>query len=1104
MRRFLLVFTALIMATSLAFAQSSVSGKVLDADGNPVEGAAVVVKGTTVGTYTKTDGSFQLQLPEGATNVVVSFVGMGTQDLAVSGPTMTITLIDQDFMIDEVVVTALGISRDKKSLGYATQEVGGEEVTRVKDVNFINALSGKLAGVSIGRSNQLGGSANVIIRGYTSLTGNNQALFVVDGIIMSNDINNSTNQQTGRGGFDYGNAAMDINPEDIESINVLKGAAATALYGSRAANGVIVITTKKGTRSRGLGVSASFGTTFGMIDPSTFVNYQTEYGPGYSAIQGFYASEYDPANPNDPAGLEYFDFGNGRELITATYEDASYGAKLDPNLLVYDWRSLYPELSSYKQKFPLVAGANDASTFYETSRMFNTNVSVDGGSDRANYRLSFTNTDQKGNLPNSQLIRNAVSFAGGYDLTDRLKVSSTVNYVLTEGVGRYGTGYDNRNVNQSFRQWYQVTTDMVDQRNAYEQTGLNLSWNPYGALDPSRATVPHYFDNYYFNRFENYNNDERNRMFGNFQVDYKLTDWLSIMGRMSTDRYSEIREERIAVGSVDVSSYSRSNRSFAENNLDLILSAEKYFGEMSLSGLVGANYRRTYSESISAATNGGLVTPGVYSLSNSVNNPLAPAETYNKIGADGYFARATFGYAQMLYLDITGRYDIASTLPAANNSFFYPSASLSFVFSELMNTSGSFNFGKVRFNYAEVGNLAPALLVNDIYILNSPFGSQPLSTASAIRRNQNLLSENTRSLEAGLELAFFENRLSLDLSVYQASSFNQIYTADVTAATGRRTDVVNAGQIDNKGIEVQFRAIPVATGDFKWKINVNWAKNVNEVVDLFGDQTNLQIASMQGGVTLNASVGQPFGALRGTNFVYHSDGSAIVYPHFMSGVRFRKTASPEVIGDINPDWRGGIMNTVSYKGLALSFLIDAQMGGDVFSLDTWYGYATGIYDITAGTNSKGGQRRDEPENGGGIYLSELPYLNDMKTVVQSGTDANGVPISDGTVNEEAFYVSDVYNSLGYVYAPNALHVYDASFVKLREVTLNYSLPASIVQKTRLNGIDISVFGRNLWIIYKNTPYTDPESGLSAGNVQGYQSGAYPAVREVGFNIGLKL
>jgi hypothetical protein len=599
-------------------------------------------------------------------------------------------------------------------------------------------------------------------------------------------------------------------------------------------------------------------------------------------------------------------------------------------------------------------------------------------------------------------------------------------------------------------------------------------------------------------------------MFGNVQVDYEFTDWLKFTGRMSTDRYSELREERIAVGSVDVSNYARTNRNFYENNLDLLLNAEKYFGELSVSGLLGANYRRTGTDRIFAQTNGGLVTPGIYSLSNSVSNPAAPSEANTTIGVNGYFARATFGYKQMLYLDLTGRYDIASTLPVENNAYFYPSASLSFVFSELMNTGGAFTFGKVRANYAEVGNLAPALFTSNVFLLNTPFNGVPLSTTSSIQRNANLLSENTQSTEVGLELAFFQNRLSLDASAYLAQSFNQIFQAEVTAATGSRSKIVNAGQIDNRGIEFTLRAVPIATKDFKWKINVNWAKNENKVVALFGDQTNYQITSVQGGITMNATVGEAFGTIRGTNYVYDDAGAAIVYPHFDSGVRFQKTATPEVIGDINPDWTGGIQNTLTYKGVSLSFLVDMQMGGDFFSLDTWYGYATGIYDITAGTNKDGNPRRDQPENGGGLYLDELSYTQDMKTVSQavdgSGAlvfDADGVPVSSGQANTEPFYVSDVYNSLGYVYAPNAFHVYDASFVKLREVSLNYSLPASVIGKTPFAGIDFSLIGRNLWIIHKNTPYSDPESGLSAGNVQGYQSGAYPAVREYGFNIGLK-
>jgi len=955
----------------------------------------------------------------------------------------------------------------------------------------MNSLSGKVSGVQIRRSNDLGGSTNVVVRGYKSLTGNNQALFVVDGIIMSNEITNSANQQTGRGGYDYGNAAMDINPNDIETINVLKGAAATALYGSRAANGVIVITTKKGTQRKGLGVQASFGTTWGNIDKSTFVRYQKQYGAGYGP---YYAS--------DDGYYDFFDLGNGDQLITPTYEDASYGGELD-GTLAYDWRSLYPQLSTYGQLMPQRAAANDATSFYQTSRALNTNIAVSGGTDKADYRLSYTNLDQNGVLPNSKLVRNTVAFNGGYKITDKIRVSSVVNYVLTEGKGRFGTGYDNRNVNQSFRQWYQTTTDMEEQRRAYEQTGLNISWNPYGALDPARATVPHYFDNYYFNRYENFNNDTRDRIFGNVMLEYKLTDWLTFTGRMATDRYSELREERIAIGSVDVSRYSRTNRSFAENNLDLFLQFNKSFNEnFSIGGLLGANYRRTKTDAIAAETNGGLVVPKLYALSNSVSPPLAPGEAATTVGVNGYFGQVNLGFKQMIYLDLTGRYDIASTLPEANNSYFYPSASLAFVFSELTNIN-ALSLGKVRVNYAEVGNLADPLLVNNVNILNSPFNGVALATASSIRRNPNLVSENTKNIEAGLELSFVENRVGLDVTLYRANSFNQIFRADVTGATGRRTDIVNAGEIQNQGIELTLRGTPVKTKDFSWNINVNWTKNTNEIIELFGDQTNLQLNSVQGGVTLNAPVGGRYGTLRGTNFVYHTDGKTPVvyeFPGARTGMRYRVSGTPEDIGSIIPDWIGGIQNVLNYKGVNLSFLIDMQRGGDFFSLDTWYGYATGIYDLTAGNNKNGQPVRSDPTTGGGYFPDDA----NMMGVVQTGTDENGKPISDGTPNTVGFWAGDYANSIGYATAPNKMHVWDASFVKLREVALTYSLPASITAKTPFTGIDFSLVGRNLWIIHKNSPYSDPEAGLSAGNNQGNQSGAYPAIKEYGFNIGLKL
>lgn len=1093
MKKFsLIVAMLLFVATTATFAQRTVTGTVTDQSGETLISVNVVVKGTTVGTITDLDGKYSIKVPDGSNTLVFSYTGFTSQDIELGASDVVDVQLSEGILLNDVVVTALGIEREKKTLGYATQEVSGEAVTTVKDANFINSLSGKVAGVDIRRSNDMGGSTNVIIRGYKSLTGNNQALFVVDGIPISNDNTNTTNQQTGRGGYDFGNAAMDINPEDIETINVLKGAAATALYGARAANGVILITTKKGSKKKGLGVTVGTGVTFGQIDKSTMPRYQSSYGPGYGQ---FYTN----------GGLDEFDFGLGAGALasTPTYEDASFGDAFNASTQVYDWRSYYPEMEQwYAKQFPFVAGANDPTSFYETSATYNTNVSIDGGTDKSSYRLSYTNFDQKGILPNSNIKKNTISFAAGYDINDKLKVSSSVNYVYTEGLGRYGTGYDNRNVNQSFRQWYNVGVDIADLKTAYDETGLNLTWNPKGPSDPGSATTPNYFDNFYFNRNQNFSTDNRSRIFGNMQLEYKLTDWLNVVGRVTTDRYNELQEERIAVGSVDVAEYSRYNKSFYENNFDLFLTANKYLGaddKINISGMVGTNSRRSSTETVFAETNGGLVVPGLYALGNSVSGINAPTETSRPLGVNGIYARGTIGYGNMLYLDLTARRDASSTLPPGNNGYFYPSASLSFIFSEVLKSS-FFDFGKIRLNYAEVGNDAPFGSIDDVYIMGTPF-NVPLASVPSRQNNSELLSEKTKNFEAGVEMYFLNNRIGLDASVYRSNTFNQIIPVTVSGATGALSKFVNAGNIQNQGVEVALNVKAVKSTNFTWDIALNWARNRNKVIELYEGQTNLQIASVQGGVTINATVGEAFGSIWGSNYVYDSydtdaDGnktpsagaSPVVIPHNVDGVRYDRTVAPEVIGNINPDWKGGINNRFGYKNLAFSFLVDMQKGGQFFSLDTWYGYATGIYDFTAETNSNGKNVRDLPSDGGG-YIIEGAVIETSPGVYAPNT--------------QAFFGSDYRSALGYARAPNAYHIWDATFIKLREVSLTYSLPKSVLTNTPFTGLNVSLVGRNLWIIHKNSTYSDPESGLSAGNVQGNQSGAYPAVKEYGINVSVK-
>ena len=1104
---------AFVLATNFAIAQS-VSGVVSDAgSGDALPGVAVSEKGTNNATLTDFDGKFTIKANKGAT-LVFSSMGMDSKEVTASSDFIQVSLTASASQLDEVVVTALGMTREKKSLGYATQDVDGAEVTTVKDANFVNSLSGKVAGVQIKSSGTLGGSANVVIRGSSSLTGNNQALFVVDGMPISNSTGNSSDGARGRGGYDYGNAAMDINPEDIENISVLKGAAATALYGSRASNGVVLITTKSGKSNTGkktLGVTVSTGITVGAINQNTFVRHQKSYGPGYGR---YYGGAYTSTSPTDSVFTDgraqsYDANGDGQNDIALPMgEDASFGLAVDPNMDVYDWESIYPELPTYQQSKKHVAGENGALSFYEQSVTRNNNFAVDGGGENSSFRLSATSFDQKGIVPGSSIGRDNVSFSGRFDASDRLTVSAKANYINQNGKGRYGTGYDSRNPNQSFRQWYNVLTDMDAQKDAYTNYGeKNYSWNAYG-YGAANPTAPHYFDNFYYSALQNFSTDSRNRIIGNIMAEYQINDWMKLTGRMSADSYNEIREERIGTESVDVSMYTRNNRAFTEQNNDLYLNINKNFGtdgEISFSGLLGYNQRRSSFQSIYASTNGGLVVPGVYALSNSVAAPAAPSENANKIGVDGIYGQASIGYQNFLYVDLSARQDVSSTLPVENNTYFYPAASLSLIWSEFVD-SDILSFGKLRANWANVGSDAPANSLADAYVIGTPFSGTTLASAPSTQSNSNLLPENTASTEFGLEVKMFDNRVGFDVSAYNRITTNQILPAQVSTATGSFYKYVNAGRVDNEGVEVSGYITPVKTKDFQWDISVNWSTNDNTVVELFGDSQSLLLSGVQGGVNMTARVGEAFGTLEGTQYVRAGgDGAPLVYDWSSSrgGARYY-TGDVGVIGNVQADWRGGINNAISYKNIRLSALVDAQMGGNFFSLDTYYGYGTGVYDFQAGTNAAGNPIRTNVEDGGGLTFEEVAYLGIETPQQWDGVtvDADGNPV--GTENSTPMWMNDYGNAMGWALGgPKEMHIHDASFVKLREVALTYTLPTSALAGLPVAGVDVSLIGRNLAILYKNTPWSDPEAGLAAGNLQGYQSGAYPTLREVGVNLRVK-
>ncbi len=1089
MRRFLTLFLMLMLSGALAFSQNrTISGTVKDDTGAPVPYATVTETGTRNAKTADGNGNFTIKM-QGSGGLTFTAAGFDASSENPTGNIVSATLKRNATELSTVTITtALGIKRNKNTLPYAAQQVSGDEVSRTRGANAASALSGKVSGLQIIQGNGIGASTNVVIRGTKSLTGNNQALFVVDGVPINNDNNNATNrtpvdqkrkdQTTGGGGYDYGNAAADINPDDIESLTVLKGAAASALYGSRAANGVIMITTKKA--KRGLGITLNSGLLFGSIDKSTMPKYQTQYGAGYS-------------DPYQKDGFFYFDVdGDGvKDYVTPTTEDASYGVKYDPNLMVYQWDAFDKAGPYYHKARPWVAAQNNPTTFYINTVSNNNNIQIDGASEKGNYKLGFTRSEEYGVLPNSRVIKNLVNFGAGYNITDKLTVNAYANYGKVDGRGRYGTGYNGRNVNQNFRQWYQTNVDIQEQKDAYFRNQKNVTWNWGNPADEETGLVPIYTDNYYWMVYQQYETDTRSRIFGNVSVNYKVNDWINLMGRVSLDTYSELQEERIAKGSNITSMYSRFNHSFSEKNYDLLATIDKNLtADLNLKALAGLNLRRMEDNSILALTNGGLIGPGIYSLANSLNPINAPTESDQPRAVDGYFGGATLGYKEFLILDGSIRRDRSSTLPKDNNAYNYYAISGSWVFSKNLNANW-LSSGKLRLNYATVGNDAPWGSTSDVYTQPPPFGSAILFSLPGTKNNPDLKPEYSKSKEIGLEMAFLRNRIGFDVTYYQTNTTDQIIPVALSYATGFTSKFVNAGEVQNRGIELSMFGSPVKTKDFSWDINVNWSRNRNKVLSLFGDATNLQLGSFQGGVSLNATIGQPYGTIQGKTWgmIDPSDPSKIIAWDGSgekvvksNGRYYTTTTTNNVIGNVNPDWTGGIYNTFRFKGISLGFLIDVRSGGDLFSLDRYYGLATGITVETVQLNDLGNPSRNTIADGGGIIVP--------------GVTADGKPNAKRVEND--------FGTYGYAYNPNAAFIYDASYVKLREVVLSYALPQSLVSKTKvIKGAELSVIGRNLWIINKNLPYSDPEENLSSGNIQGYQSGAYPTTRSIGVNLKLK-
>ncbi|HEX2095429.1 MAG TPA: SusC/RagA family TonB-linked outer membrane protein [Longimicrobiaceae bacterium] len=1038
MKKLLVLTTAcLVLGTGEVWAQNrTVSGQVTSSDGRPLAGVIVAVKGTNVRAVTDANGRYTIEVPATGQQLVFSGQSVASREAAISGNTVNVTLASQAVALEGLVVTALGITQREKTIGTSVQSVRGEELTRAPEANFVSALSGKVAGVSVTNTSTQGGSSRIVIRGAASISGNNQPLFVVDGVPVDNSaprLNGFTGTGKTQGAVDYGNAAADINPNDIESISVLKGPNAAALYGARAANGAIIITTKSGRNARGLGITANSNVTFET--PLVLPSYQNQYGQGYGGE---------------------FDYVNGRGGGRNDGVDESWGPPCDGRPI----RQFFSE----GQPVPFVCYEDNVSSFFETGRTITNSVALSASSDRVNGRLSVTDVRTDGMYPGMELGRLTTAFNGGLRLTDRLSADAAVQYVRNEGLNRPGVGYQGTNPMQQFV-WYGRTVDTKLLRNHRNQDGSQFNWNY------------NYHNNPYWLALENRNEDDRDRVIGNISLNYNLTDWLTANVRSGTDVYSEFRQRGYTQGLVGVpyavqGGLHEQDRYHQETNTSFLLSANRNLtSDFSLSANVGGNRRFSVDRDSYRGTNR-LTVDRLYNIGNSAITPTLSDSTLEK-QINSLYGQAQFGFRNYLFVELTGRNDWSSTLPQGNNSYFYPSVSGSFVFSDAFPSllSGILSFGKIRAGWARVGNDADPYQLASTYITGTAWSGAPAYSYPNRLANAELKPEETTSIEAGTELRFLEDRLGLDLTVYQSQTVNQILPVQVSTTSGFNERVLNAGQISNRGMELAATVIPVRLSNgFEWEMRANYARNKNKVDELYGDLQTLVLGSYWG-LNVEARRGEPYGVLFGNSFKRDAAGNVVV------GANGLPIWGPrQVLGKADPDWTAGLTNTIRYGGLDVSVLVDAKQGGSVFSVTNMFGAYAGIIPETV-----------EGRCGG-------PNLPPCST---NGLLINGVTES-GQPNTVRVNPQDYWQYLFQLHEP---FVYDASFVKLREVRLGYTVPGRFTNRLGVSGLSLAVVGRNL-ALWTDMPHIDPETSFDASNVQGLEFGQLPSTRSFGINVSV--
>ena len=1024
-----------------------IEGKVTDSEtGEPLVGATVKVKGTTTGAITDIEGNFKIPTPNNAKMLEVSFIGYDTQELNINNQsTFEVSLTPDTKSLNEVVVTALGISREEESLGYATQTVKENAVTDARSNNWVNSLSGKVAGLNIqGTGAGPIGSSRITLRGESSLNlENNQALVVLDGVPISSQIAGTgyDSHLDADSPVDYGSTLSDLNPDDIESMSVLKGPGATALYGSRAANGAIIITTKSGSRkSRGLGVTIN--SNFSFEEVNRWPDYQFEYGEGRTS--------------------EYYSYGNtedGANTAARVAAGRAWGPKFDgQSYFQYDPNSVD---GVSDQRTPWVAYDDYISGFFRTGTTITNSVAVEGGGEKGSARFSVTNLQNKWILPNTGFERINASLSVNQQISDRLKITGKANYINKKSDNLPSAGYNN----QTLMYFLIIGT----------APSINHNWfKPYWEPGLENVQQKEPFnpgpDNPYLMLHEMLNKMDKHGFIGNASMEYQINDNMKFMLRSGLDMSYEFRSQQrpFSLTRFPRGMYREQEVFRYESNTDFLLTYAKRVDDLfTISISAGGNTLMQKYNFVGKYADQ-LAQPGIYQVSNSLDQAVVdPLRTERMINS--FYALTQLSFLnERIYLDITGRNDWSSTLPFENNSFFYPSISTSFILDQLISLPEYISFAKLRLSYSQVGNDTRPYQTEKYY--DKIYGNNFTNPGTLF--NPDLKPEITTSYEAGIDLRFFVNRLGLDLTVYDNYSRNQILAIPLDPVSGYSNALINAGLINSRGVEVVLTGKPISKNNFKWNTTFIWSANRSYVKELVEGLNSQVVYDFNGNVSIEARVGGRMGDLYGKGFQRSPDGE-VIYTN--DGLPAELDPETRKFGNAFPDWRGSISNEFSYKNISLSILLDAQVGGKMYSMTNHKNNTLGKTKVTLPGRETGIVGDGVVKQGDGTFV---------KNTTNVGADS-------------------FYNN--YYKISNAeTNIFSSDFLKIREVRIAYNLNRRIANVIGFQGVSLAIYGRDLYTFSK-FPGFDPEGGNLNNGIPtpGVEITQFPSTRSIGANITLK-